>query len=57
MEKTPFGGDVFPQRTLSTGVFSKIKMAKVELNLRTSGGDHGQAEKLRRGQARDFARG
>ncbi len=31
MEKTPFGEEVFPQLTLSAGVFSKIKMAKVEL--------------------------
>jgi hypothetical protein len=31
MEKTPFGEAVFPQLTLSAGVFSKIKMAKVEL--------------------------
>jgi hypothetical protein len=32
MEKTPFGEEVFPQLTLSAGVFSKIKMAKVELS-------------------------
>jgi hypothetical protein len=35
MEKTPFGEEVFPQLTLSAGVFSKIKMAKVELRDRT----------------------
>jgi hypothetical protein len=31
MEKTPLGGEVFPQLTLSAGVFSKLQMAKVEL--------------------------